>query len=233
MSQSWLERNAALADEITADLRAGYPNLHLFVAAKDEAEIRGTFPVRSAQGHTLDRYQISIQIPPGYPKELPVVRETGGRLPWKADFHVNHDGTCCVLLPEDRVNCFPVGARFRDFLDGPLRNFFLGQSLVALGEPWPFGQWSHGDEGVYEFYGELIGTPDRPVIREFLRVLTKLNPKPNWPCPCGSGKKSKKCCSTKIAALRQKIPPAIARKSAAQLGVITLPCVSEPSQQPH
>lgn len=205
--------------EIEADLRAAYPNLHLLIVDGGDAEVRGTFPVRSPAGHELDSFQVAIRLPPKYPRALPVVRETKDRIPWLADYHVNPDGTCCVLLPEDRGRSFPESAPFKDFLDGPLHNFFLGQSLVALGEPWPFGEWGHGERGVYQFYRDLFKTDDARTIVRFLKVLTKLNPKPHWLCPCGSGKKTRKCCEPKIAECRRLVPPAIARKSAEQLGL--------------
>lgn len=214
-------------DHIADDLRAHYPNLHLYREENSEPEIRGTFPVRSAAGKELDHYLISIRLPGGYPKDLPIVRELGGRIPWYADYHVFTDGTCCCLLPEDRSRCFPIGAPFKQFLDGPVHDFFLGQSLVALGEPWPFGEWSHGKEGIHEFYSELIGTDDKKTIIRFLKVLTKLNSKPHWDCPCGSGKKIRDCCQAKISEYRRKVPPAVARKSAEQLGIIQTPATRD------
>lgn len=228
MTLQWYERGLQQVKEIEADLRVSYPNLNLYINRGRDAEVRGTFPVRSPSGHDLDRYRVSIRLSWNYPRTLPEVREVGGRIPWSADYHVNADGTCCVLLPEDRGRCFPEGAPFKTFLDGPLRDFFLGQSLVALGEPWPFGEWGHGKEGIYEFYRELIGTDDKATIARFLRVLTKLTPKPHWLCPCGSGKKTHRCCSAKVADLRRKVPPAIARKSAEQLGIVAVPLKSTP-----
>ena len=207
-------------DHIEADLRSNYPNLHLYRGEHDGPEIRGTFPIRSVIGKELDRYQISIRFLAGYPNVLPEVRELGSRIPWYAEYHVNTNGTCCVLLAEDRSRCFPIGAPFKVFLDGPVHDYFLGQSLVALGEPWPFGEWGHGTEGIHEFYRELFGTDDKKTIVRFLRVLTKLTPKPHWGCPCGSGKKIRKCCQARIADFRRKVPPAVARKFAKQLGII-------------
>lgn len=171
----------------------------------------------------LDRYQVSIELPPDYPESLPIVREVGGRIPWKPEFHVNADGVACVLLPDDRWRCFPEGAPFAQFLDGPVRDFFLGQSLVALGEDWPFGQWRHGAEGVYEYYRWLLQTDDADTVLRHLRVLAKLGLKGHWECPCGSGEKIRRCCRARIADLRGKIPPGVARKAVETLGARTAP----------
>ncbi|MCZ6655534.1 MAG: hypothetical protein O7D91_21205 [Planctomycetota bacterium] len=223
MNEPWYTRIPALVDEITSDLRVHYPNLHLSIDDEQGAEIRGTLPVISPQGKVLDRYQITIRLLPDYPKSLPEVREVGGRIPWDPDYHIERDGTACVLMPDDRWRCFPEAAPFREYLDGPLHDFFLGQSLVALGEDWPFGGWSHGADGIYEFYQDLLGTSDRRTIKRFLHVLNKLHFKSHLDCPCGSGKKIRKCCQEKVSDLRRKIPPAIARKASERLGLIRMP----------
>jgi len=215
----WHERDPELVDQICSDLRSRYPNLHLFIEPDGRAFVRGTLPVLSADRCVLDRYEISIELPGDYPRSLPVVRETGGRIPRKPNFHVNDDGTACVLLPDDRWRCFPEGAPFVRFLDGPVHDFFLGQSLVALGEDWPFGQWSHGPKGVLEYYRWLLETEDDATIVRFLEVLAKHNLKDHRPCPCGSGEKMRRCCRARVSELRRKIPPDVARRALEALGV--------------
>lgn len=230
MSAVWHQRRPQLVREIRDALRARYPTLHLFIEDDGAATVTGTFPVLGRDGRVPDRYSVSITLPANYPKDLPVVREVGGRIPWKPDSHVNADGTACVMLPDDRWRCFPEGAPFVQFLDGPVHDFFLGQSLVALGEKWPFGQWSHGREGVYEYYQWLLGTEDPATIGRYLRVLAKLNFKDHLECPCGSGKKIRRCCRSKVWDLRNKIPPTVARKALDTLGARSIPRVRSPTE---
>jgi len=228
MRGRWYEKNPELADQIRADLRARYPSLHLFIEPHGSAVVRGTFPVLSPEGRVLDEYRVSIELLADYPRSLPVLREVGGRIPWKPDFHVNADGVACVLLPDDRWRCFPEGAPFVQFLDGPVHDFFLGQSLVAMGENWPFGQWSHGAMGVLEYYQWLLETDDRATIARYLYVLAKLHLKGHWACPCGSGRKIRYCCRARIDDLRSKIPPQVARKALETLGARNTPSVGPP-----
>ena len=174
-------------------------------------QYRGTFPVRGADEKELGSFQVRIELPPSYPEDLPVVREVGGRIPWKTEFHVNPEGTdspgvACVIIPDDRWNCFPVGARFLDYLEGPLHNYFLGQTRVEHGETWPFGEWKHGAKGMLQYYEDLLETDDALTVWRFLYVLARFSLKRHWQCPCGSGRKIKKCCERKLNALRRKIP---------------------------
>ncbi len=203
-------------EEIRVTLREGYPNLHLHVTPTG-VEIRGTFPVWGTDGAELDRYEISIQLPQDYPESLPIVREVGGRIPWNEDSHVERDGRACVLLPDDRWRCFPLGAPFSIYVRGPLHNFFLSQTVHAETGEWPFGEWGHGVRGIYEYYWQLLRTEDALVVQRFLRVLAKIDLNRGQACPCGSGEKVKRCCVAKITDLRGKIPREVAARSLSRL----------------
>lgn len=214
----WHQRSPQLVEQIRADLACRFPQLHLFIDANGLSSVCGSFPVRAPDQKILDRYSVSIEIPADFPKSLPVVREVGGRIPWHPDSHVNSDGVACVLIPDDRWRCFPEGTPFVDFLDGPLHQYFLGHTCVALGKPWPFGQWNHGDIGKREYYAWLLETDDESTIVRFLRVLTRPSLRHHLQCPCGSGRKIRRCCRNEIALLRARIPPDMARQALIAFG---------------
>ncbi len=131
-----------------------------------------------------------------------------------ADSHMNPaDGTACVLLPDERWRVWPDGSTLLRFVNGPVRNFFLGQSLVALGEKWPFGQWRHGADGIREYYAELLGTDDIRVITAYVECLSKNKIKGHWPCPCNSGRRLRDCHGDLVRDLSAKIPRKIALSS--------------------
>jgi hypothetical protein len=101
---------------------------------------------------------LKIALPPDYAASLPLVWETGGRIPRDADRHVFG-----FKLKGD----FSLPA----VLDIPVRNFLIGNGLVERGEPWPHGHRSHGVEGVLECYGDLLGTSEPTAIAEFLLAV--------------------------------------------------------------
>jgi hypothetical protein len=203
MSKPWHRNNPARFSKERSEVEAEYPELH-FRIASEIVLVRGTFPVRF-EGQVLDRYSVEVALGRDHPKSLPVVREVGGRIPWVADRHVNTNGTACVLLPDERWKVWPDGSTILEFLNGPLRNFFLGQGLVEQGKPWPFGQWGHGVNGIREYYGELLRTNDVQVIRGYLECVAAKKIKGHWPCPCGSGKRLRDCHVETVRDLQQKI----------------------------
>lgn len=175
------------------------------------------FSVRSPERAVLDEFAVRIELLWDYPRSLPVVWETRGRIPATAERHMEAGGKACVLLPDARWEEFPEGAAFIEFLEGPLHNFFLGQIVVDAGGEWPFGEWEHAGDGVRAYYRDLLGTDDATVIANTLELIAKKSLKLAWDCPCGSGRRLRKCCRMKIIELRRKIRPEVARRSLSHL----------------
>jgi|SRR2546422_1649465 len=212
MSQPWHRANPALFDQEKAEVEGAHATLHFYVA-NDAVLVRGTFLI-AFEREVFDRYRIEVELLRDYPRSIPVVREMGGRIPLTADRHMNPaDGTACVLLPDERWRAWPQGSTFLQFLDGPVRNFFLGQSLVELGDPWPFGHWGHGASGIREYYAELLGTDDTRAITGYLDCLSKKKIKGHWSCPCRSGKHLRDCHWALVRDLVTKIPRQVAAQS--------------------
>lgn len=197
--------NEPLATRIERELDPAYSTLHVSQGESCGILITGTYPVLGARREVIDRFQVRIELPRWYPRDLPIVRETGGRIPWTDDRHINPDGTACVMMPEERYRVWPKGSTLRVYLDGPLRNFFLGQMARDRGEPWPFGEWSHGDLGFLEFVQSELGTTDRDLVIRFMLVISMDQMSFRSQCPCRSGRSVRDCCRAKVIRLRRII----------------------------
>ena len=207
----WYEERPDLADEIREDLRRHYPTL-LFDTSAGRAEVRGTFPVFDTDGSVLDRWAVSIELPRDDPYALPIVRETGGRIPANQDNHIiGTDGTACVLLPEERYRSYPRGAPVRAYLDGPLRSFFTNQSHRARGGSWVHGEWAHGAIAAVQFYMELLESEDDVVgWRGLIAMGVGLRDQDS--CPCGRRRPVAKCHVDLIAVRDNLGQPAAKRR---------------------
>jgi hypothetical protein len=205
----WHVRDPAGYAHELADVQRSYPQLHPEIRG-EETRISGTFPIR--EGNTeVDRFIISMDLPSTYPDSLPAVREVGGRIPHTLDRHViPSSGVACVMVPDQRWELWPVGASLLAFVDGPLRNFFIGQALVERGEPWPFNEWAHGFQGRLDYYKSLIGTDDLRSICIYLDYLGKHKVKGHWDCPCLSGRRMRDCHYSLVKELRGRMPHNVA-----------------------
>lgn len=210
MADPWYRRKAEDYAQEKADVRQAYPQLHFFVGTS--VVIRGGFPVMLS-GRELDRFQLEITLSALHPKEVPTVREVGGRIPRNADRHVEPNGNACLFLPEEAAVHFPPGSTLLNFLQGPVNAFFVSQLHFEEFGTWPFGEWGHGAEGTFEFYARKIGFSERQVILDFVDYLQRKHVKGHWPCPCGSREKLRKCHQSKLTELRAEISRKVASRS--------------------
>lgn len=185
---NWHEKSPVAFEALRARLRAKYPTLRAHVE-NGAVIIQGGYEVVPG-----DWYGLSITLPGDYPHSLPEVRETAERIPLIQDRHVNpSNATLCLGVPEHLWLTCKGDFSFEHFLEGPIRNFLIGNSLVEEGKSWPFGETSHGGEGILQFYTDLMGITDTTKLTKFLRDLSKGRVPGHSPCPCGSGKIIRSC----------------------------------------
>src|SRR5262249_55744752 len=161
----------------------------------------------------LDWYLIDVALPDDYPASPPSVREVGGRIPCVPDRHVNPDGTLCLAVPEEMwikwKGKFDIGS----FLEGPVRTFLIGNSLIEHGKEWPHGERPHGAAGVCEFYRDAVGIGEPNKVLQLLSCLAKERIKGHWVCPCGSGRIIRNCHRQPIFEMHAKLPPDVIKYS--------------------
>lgn len=210
MITAWYQKEPNLAASLREELEKKYPDLQLSITGSN-GTLRGSFPV-IYEGVELDRLQIEVHIPEGFPAEIPSVQETMGRIPRDVDWHTFSDGHLCVIVPEEWL-LNPNSNSLIAYLDGPLRNFFIGHALAEAGQQRAMGERSHGIKGLLESYGEMVGSTDPKAIANYLDYCASKKLKSHWKCPCGSGKRVKICHLGHMITLRRKIPRWIAKKA--------------------
>lgn len=132
----------------------------------------------------------------GWPK----VYEVGGRRCQIAkkcnspiiDLHFYSDDNACCLGLKFLDN---RSLSIRSFLDELVIPFFYRLSYaeefgIAASQNDLWGEYSHGEEGLREYITEISNFANQ-------------NPSRNDPCPCGSGKKFKKCHIDDVEALKR------------------------------
>lgn len=201
----WHEADPSLFQRVVKSLEIEYPTLQ--IAREDwGACVWGRFPARAGDD-VIDWYQIEVLLYDQFPKVTPVVFEVGGRIPRDVNHHVNQTGSLCLFTPEERYKFWPPGSSFRDFLAGPVNQYFLGQYFFEQEGRWIFGDRSHGPAGPLEFYQEEFGLEDRSKLIAFVRMLAR-SVRPGEPCPCGSAR-IVNCHYRKVHELQAMIPRAV------------------------
>lgn len=182
----------------------------------EHVHIKGTLPVFNGTIE-IDRYAVDVVLSPDHPRSLPQVFETAGRIPRTLNRHISGDGSACIVLPDAFWLEHPPGnLDIVEYLAGPVHSYFLGQAAVERGEPWPFGEWAHGGDGIIELYGRLLGNQEAERVRDLLVAVLRPSVKA-LRCPCGSGRRLRKCHGGLIRTLKKRIPRSIVEAAIAQL----------------
>lgn len=213
MGKPWYRSDSGLYEAMCREVEDAYPDLH-FRDDGARVVLRGWYPLCEGS-RVWDRYQVEIVLSKESSRDLPAVYEVGNRIPRDLDRHMEGDGKACIVLPDAFWYDYPNGMSLREFLDGPVRHYFVSQSLIEQGytNVWDRGEWAHGIAGTLQFYQEVTGSDDPAVIFEYLKLMARDEIKGHWPCPCGSGRKLRTCHKALIYDLRSRIPRKVAVRS--------------------
>lgn len=181
-------------------IRENYPNLHYrikeeIVFLSGELEFNATYNNINIQ----DKYSIKIVFPDDYPNTFPSVIETGNRIP--KNYHKLIGDRLCLGTPME-VSCFFNKAKsIKPLIDILVIGYLYRYSYLEKYKEEPFAERSHGVKGKLEFYSEVLGTSDVPVIIKYLKIIFRPKFGGHLLCPCGSGKQIRNCHQKNISEL--------------------------------
>lgn len=182
-----------------SDFLAGYPEMTLELAGNEGLRLTGSFRFSASRAEEAtvleDQFQIAIHVPRVFPREIPVVFETGGRIPRSPEFHVNSDGSLCLGSPLRLLGIVAGSPSILSFVDRTLVPFLFAVSKsLTSGRSFPFGELPHGASGALADYQEMFGLSTAPQAKKALRALSiKKRVANKRPCPCGCGRRLGKC----------------------------------------
>lgn len=160
--------------------------------------IEGQFDF-TAQSETFnqitDKYQLHILIPSHFPRELPVVHETLGRIPRDGSYHVNPDGSLCLGSRLRLLWKLAKTPTLEGFAENCLVPYLFAIShKLSYGGNLPFGELAHGSPGELMDYVDLFGLQNPKQARIALQALGMKKRRANkCPCPCECGHRLGRC----------------------------------------
>lgn len=197
-----IEPNAKILELVKSEL-SGFPNLHAFIR-DGKLVVAGSLAL-SHDGAEFDRYLLELRLDEKHPHVPPVVYEVGGRIPRHIDRHTYQSGALCLGVPEELWPKPGTAINLADFLNQHVRSYLVANTLVEEGQPWPFGERSHGHKGTLEFYAEKYGIDNPTAVMSLLSYAIKTASKGHWNCFCGSGKRMRDCHPDTVHRLRENI----------------------------
>jgi len=188
-----MSNSEALIQRQFAELSEKFSGLRLCQDAPGQWVIRGILAFSATyQDKTItDKFSILIRLPKDYPNSPPTVQETGSRIP--ADFHQYTDRTLCLGAPVEVWRRFKADPRLITFVDTQVVEYLYGYAYFEKYGEMPFGELSHGAQGIREYYQELFNTEDVLILMALLKIMADGTYRGHHACPCGSGKILRKC----------------------------------------
>jgi len=183
-----------------------YPGLSLSEDAPGRWVIRGrlSFSATFQDVTITDAFSILIKLPHDYPNSPPTVQETGGRIP--PDFHQYPDRTLCLGAPVEAWRRFKSDPRLVTFVQTLVVEYLYGYAYFEKYGKMPFGELSHGAQGIREYYQELFNTDDVQIVLALLKVMADGRYRGHHPCPCGSGQILRRCHGPSMLELLKQQP---------------------------
>jgi len=190
------ENKDTLIMEHFNQLQSVFSDLRLDKNGKGKFIVAGNLSFTcSHDGKTIkDDYDIEMLIPDDYPQRPPTVKETASRIPRDKDNHVySSDGTLCLGAPLAVKRTFAQERNLLWFVRAQVVCFLFSHSFKGKYGIMPFGELTHGPEGILEYYKELFSVQDDWHVLGLLRILADDNYRGHTLCPCGGGKCLRNC----------------------------------------
>ena len=219
MSQ-WYKNNHKLFREERKAVDSAYPFLKLAVVEpgfrlnslcflKNKcAVVHGIYKLSIPDSNRKIDYRIALLLPSKYPKIPPEMFCNDPKLPiGEIDRHIMKDGRACLGVQADISMRWAAGPTIVEFLENIVEPFLVWQAYYdAFKKPPSWGEFSHGKNGIIEFYAELLGRNVNSPIIEFMKLLARKNrPKGHEPCPCNSGKLLRNCHRNLVYDIRKRV----------------------------
>jgi len=173
------------------------------------AVVHGTYNLQIPDSHRHIEYGIVLVLPENYPKTPPQMFCNDAKLPIdNLDRHIMRDGRACLGVQGDIRRLWSSGSTIVDFLDNLVAPFLAWQAYYDVHQmPPPWGERSHYDIGILEFYAELLDRPVNDSVISFMSLMARKNrPKGHETCPCKSGKPLRHCHRALLYKARERIP---------------------------
>lgn len=192
-----------------ADALPKYPKLIKLIKVGGGGvwRIDGAIDVIDDGGGYWDTYDVSIFILPGYPKDIPLLKETSKKIIRDANWHMSKEGFCCLATRAKIFHELANGITLVKWLDQFVHPFLANHVVKLKDGNYANKEFSHGAKGIIEGWELISGLRGSGNILKHLTEISGYRTQAlNHPCFCGSGKKYKRCYEIRPNDHRYGIP---------------------------
>lgn len=187
-----------------SDLLRRFTGLAIRPAPGTTIRLAGELEFRASAGNLEeihDRYDITMEVPEEFPRQLPLVFEHGGRIP--KSFHKLREGALCLGSDFRQFAVLVKRPTLLGFVEGCVIPYLYGFSYFIKHGTMPLGELDHGFKGLIDDYRRAFRVRTTAACLDMLRLLgMKKRIANKHPCPCGSGRRLGRCHNRVLNPLR-------------------------------
>lgn len=184
-----------------------YPDLRIVPTLDDTLRLRGSlgFNVTGPDEVNIeDEYDIELYIKPGFPNILPLVRETGQRIP--RTHHKLQGGWLCLAAPTEIRLILRQSPTLLTLVESLVIPYLYSYSFLERHGRMPYGDLLHGDAGIRQYLASLFDAAPCLQPERFLWLGSMKKRDANKrACPCGSGRRLGRCHNRSVNTLRRRL----------------------------
>lgn len=201
------------------DLLDRYPALSRRPSDCGDLMLAGTLDYQAVHpsfGTITDSFVLDFRIPPAFPRSIPTVRETAGRIP--RDYHRLADGELCLGSPLRLLLTIAEHPTLIGFVERCVLPYLVRFTIYERTGNVPFGELAHGNRGLLDDYRQLLrARSDHACVRFMTLLGMKKRVANKLPCPCESGRRFGRCHHRQLNRLRMIAPRFYYTQAAAEL----------------
>lgn len=153
----------------------------------------------------VESFEIEIRLDSNFPESYPKAFVSSERIPRDPSRHINPDGSACLFVEDESWKFWGQSKSLVEFINGPVKNFFISQIYFECHGKWPFGERAHGFDGVLEYYSEYLGVKEPEYLLALLELSLRNSVPSSFWCPCKSGRKYRDCHKSNLEDFKAKI----------------------------
>lgn len=138
------------------------------------------------------KFTLEIVISDKFPLEIPVVREISGGIVDNYP-HRNDDGELCLASELELKMFLTQSSDICLFIEKYIIPYLYTYCYYEAYGVYPYGERSHGVQGNLEYLKDLFEVDDWGQVFDIMMFVIESRYRGHLPCPCGSGKRLRKC----------------------------------------
>lgn len=187
------------ADKIgLGDFLQTYPNMRIRPGPGPGLVLTGMFEFTAEHvefGRISDTFSLEFRVPPSFPRGIPEVLESEGKIPLSGKFHLNGNGSLCMGSPLRLLTLINKEPTLVGFAANCLVPYLFAISKkLKEGGNLAFGELAHFTPGMLQDYAEILSLETETQAKQALRLLATRRRVANkrW-CPCGCKRRLARC----------------------------------------